>query len=136
MVKKCMFLSLVLILILSFPACGGDEHVAEEAASPEPVTFEPITVAGSGSKTSAPFDVTTEEWILEWAYVPESEYLGLAIFTFFVYPRGETAVYVESMVYSEGTSGVTYCYAGPGEYYVKVTALNIKSWEIVISPAE
>ena len=110
--------------------------VPAETPPAETVTFEPITVAGFGSKTSAPFDVTTEEWTLEWAYVPDSEYLGLAIFGFYVYPRGETVLYVESMLFSEETSGITYCYAGPGEYYVKVTTLNIKSWEIVISPAE
>ena len=56
-----------------------------------------------------------------------------AIFGFFVYPRGETALYVESVLFPEGTSGSTYSYAGEGEYYLKVTAANVKSWKVVIS---
>jgi len=45
-------------------------------------------------------------------------------------------MYVEYMMSTgEETSGSTYSYAGPGEYYVKVGAANLDSWEITISPA-
>jgi hypothetical protein len=100
-----------------------------------PPTFEPIVITGSGDKTSPPFTVTTEEWIIDWSYVPDPEYPEYAGFGFFVYPRGETALYVESVLSSEATTGSTYSYAGPGEYYIKVGAANIKSWEVVIEPA-
>jgi len=104
------------------------------APAPTPSTFEPIVITGSGDKTSPPFTVTTEEWVIDWSYVPDSEYPEMAMFGFFVYPRGETAVYVESVLFAEETSGLTYSYAGAGEYYIKVTAGNVKSWEVVISP--
>jgi len=106
----------------------------EPAPPPPPPSFEPIVITGSGDKTSPPFTVTTEEWVIDWSYTPDPEYPEMAIFGFFVYPRGETALYVESVLFPEGTSGSTYSYAGTGEYYIKVTAGNVKSWEIIISP--
>ena len=112
-----------------------EELLAEATApAPTPSTFEPIVITGSGDKTSSPFTVTTEEWVIDWSYVPDPEYPEMAMFGFFVYPRGETALYVESVLFAEETSGSTYSYADAGEYYIKVTAGNIKSWEIVISP--
>jgi len=108
--------------------------VPPATTQPEPVTFDPIIVTGSGDKTSAPFLVTTSEWIIDWSYTTDDpEY---AIFGFFVYPRGETAAYVEMAMAGEGqTSGTTYSYAGPGEYYIKALAGNISSWQITIRPA-
>jgi len=99
----------------------------------KPVTFEPIIITGTGDKTSPPFTVTTGEWVIDWSYTPtDPEY---AVFGLFVYPRGETAVFVESVLFPESTSGTTYSYAGPGEYYIKVSSGNIEQWEIVIKPA-
>jgi len=101
-----------------------------------PATFEPIVITGSGDKTSPPFTITTKEWIIEWSYVADPEYPEFAVFGFFIYPRGETALYVESVLFPEGTSGSTYSYAGAGEYYIAVSAANVKSWEVIISPAQ
>ena len=97
-------------------------------------TFEPITITGAGDKTTPPFEVTTDEWIIEWSYTADEP--EWALFWAFIYPRGETAIYVEDI--SPGSnqmSGSTYCYAGPGEYYIVVGAANIDHWEITISPA-
>ena len=107
--------------------------VATPTPTPTTATFQPVSLTGSGSKTTAPFTVTTAEWVIEWSYTSDDP--EWASFAFFVYPRGETALYVESMMFSEDTSGSTYSYAGPGEYYVEVSAANIKRWEIVIRPA-
>ena len=95
-----------------------------------------IVITGCGDNTSPPFTVTTEEWCIDWSYVPNPEYPDAAIFGFFVYPRGKTAVYVESVLFPEGTSGSIYSYAGAGEYYIKVTAGNVEVWEVVISPLQ
>lgn len=97
-------------------------------------TFEPIIFTGSDSKTTPPFEVTTDEWIIEWSYIPNAKYPEDADFNFLIYPRGETAWYVES-VWSADTTGSTYSYEGSGEYYIKVLAYGIDSWEITISPA-
>ena len=100
----------------------------------KPVTFEPITITGSGDKTSPPFTVTTEEWTIDWSYITDD--LSYSVFSFFVYPRGETAIFIESVLFPQETSGSTYSYAGQGDYYIKVSAGNINSWEIVIKPAK
>lgn len=118
-----------------YAACQA-ESAAEEPEPPpsQPEAFEPITITGAGSKTSAPFEVTTDEWLIEWSYRADDP--EMAGFYFFVYPRGETVMYVESIMAGDGeTSGATYCYAGRGEYYVEVLAANINRWEITISPA-
>lgn len=99
-----------------------------------PATFEPIVITGSGDKTSSPFTVTTKEWVIDWSYVPDPQYPEFAVFGFSIYPRGETAIYVESVLFPEGTSGSTYSYAGAGEYYIKVSVANVKSWKVIISP--
>jgi len=111
------------------------EELLKEATAPITATFEPIVITGSGDKTSPPFAVTTEEWVIDWSYVPDSEYPEWAMFGFFVYPRGETVSFVEQGLFMDETEGSTYSYAGAGEYYIEVMAGNIKSWEIVISPA-
>ena len=96
-------------------------------------TFSTITIRGSGDKTSEPFRVTTDEWRMTWSYEAESpEY---AFFNIFIYPRGDTVSYVESVSSGAVDSGSTYSYAGAGEYYAVVLAANLISWEIQIKPA-
>lgn len=101
---------------------------------PEAVTFSPITVSGVASKVSPPFTVTTNEWIIDWSYsTDDPEY---AVFGFFIYPRGETVMYVESLITTnQQTSGTTYSYAGPGDYYVDAQAANVNGWQVTIRPA-
>lgn len=99
-----------------------------------PATFGPIVITGTSDAVSPPFEVSTQEWIIDWSYVPDYEYPQYAAFGFFVYPRGETVMYVASLGYSASTSGSTYSYAGPGEYYAEVICANIESWEITIKP--
>jgi len=91
--------------------------------------------AGVADKTSPPFKVTTEEWLIDWSYTPDPEYPDFAVFGFFIYPRGETGMYVESVAVSGGdtTKGSTYSYAGAGEYYLKVHCGNVTKWKVIIS---
>ncbi len=139
---KGSFLLTICILIVSFMAlslpwvsCAPAVTGVNKAAPPEEATaFESIIITGIGDKTSQPFRVTTKEWIVNWSYVPYPEYPELGVFRFFVYPTGESVMFVDSMLLPRGTSGSIYSYAGVGEYYIKVTASNIESWEVVISP--
>jgi hypothetical protein len=123
-------------MALSLPlvSCAPAVTEVEKAPPEETTTFESITITGIGGKTSQPFRVTTKEWIVNWSYVPYPEYPELAVFQFFIYPRGEPVMFVELMLLPEDTSGSTHSYAGAGEYYIKVTANNVKSWEVLISP--
>ena len=131
---KCgIVISLIVLIATSLVAC--DSEAVYPSTKESPATFEPIEISGSSDMTSPPFTVTTKEWIIDWSFVPDPEYPEFATFLFFVYPRGETAMYVEAMLSTEVTSGSTYSYAGAGEYYVKVHAANVNSWKIVVSPA-
>ena len=124
--------------VLSFALILGCVSSAPTTSEPvtEKSTSEPIIVTGSSDKTSPPFTITTEEWDIDWSYVPDPEYPDSAVFKCYVYPMGTTTLSVasiESALYL-GSSGSVYSYAGAGEYYIKVTVANVKSWEIVISP--
>ena len=129
---KGLFLVAICILIVSFMVLSLS--LVSCAPAEQDTTFEPITITGTFHETSQPFRVNTKEWITNWPYVPYPEYPELAVFQFYIYPRGETVMFVGLMLLPEGTSGSMYTYAGAGEYYINVIADNVKSWEIVISP--
>lgn len=91
---------------------------------------QPIIFNGVDSKTTAPFTINSDEWIIEWNYSPQPI---MPVFTVLIYPRGETVFYVKAII-TETTNGYTYCYANAGEYYLDIAAANLNSWEIVIKP--
>ena len=139
--KRPLLIMLAILIGVMLTACAAPPAPSEIPTPPPPpaeetappATFEPIVITGSGDKTSPPFTVTTDEWVIDWSYVPDPEYPEMTVFGFFVYPRGKTAGSVVSVSFAE-ESGSTYSYAGAGEYYIQVIAANIKSWEVVISP--
>jgi len=100
-----------------------------------PPPFSPILTTGFSNETTSPFDINTKEWVINWSYVPESEHPERAFFGFFVYPAGETTLYVESVVLPEETSGSIHSHAGSGRYYLSVEASNVEYWRILIKPA-
>jgi len=102
------------------------------APAPTKTSYAPIVLRGAGSKTTAPFTVPTDEWIIEWHYTPEGEN-DVNDFSFFIYPRGETAVYSVASLFSKD-SGSTYSYAGAGEYYLVVSPIGQGDWTITIRP--
>lgn len=106
------------------------ETETETETTSAPVTFQPVYLSGSGDKTTAPFTVTTREWIIDWTLNTTDDDF---VFCLFCYPRGETVMYVESIGFPDAKSGSTYSYAGPGEYYIKV--ISSCPWEVTIQPA-
>ncbi len=115
------------------PSTSAPPATTPPSTSPPPATFAPITKSGTDSLTTAPFTVTTDEWIIDWSFSTSDP--EFAVFGFFIYPRGETELYTEMVLFPEATSGSTYSYAGPGEYYIKTNVANIDEWEITIKPA-
>jgi len=124
----------VIVVVVIAIIVSGNGSPTENGTS-EPETFSPVTFTGSSMQTTSPFEVTTKEWIIDWSYIPDYEYPEYAVFGFFVYPRGETVDFVEAMMSPGSTSGSTYSYAGPGEYYIEVHCANIQSWEITVGSA-
>lgn len=88
-----------------------------------------ITFTGSTDKTTELFYIPSGTWRINWTYTNGD----LAAFGFFVYPEGETVLYVES-VSADGPSqsDTTYIYEGPGNYYIKLLATNIVQWTLTI----
>ena len=121
----CILIVSFMTLLLPLVSCAS----AEQAA-----TFESIIITGTANKISHPFSVNTKEWTADWSYVPYPEYPELATFQFYIFPEGGIAMFVDSMIFSNGTSGSLHSDAGAGEYYIRVVANNLKSWEIVMSP--
>jgi hypothetical protein len=71
-------------------------------------------------------------WRIRWSY-GTSEYAG---FWFFVYPLGETVMFVESVSsMMPSGSGTTYIYRGPGNFYLKITVANVRYSIIIEVPA-
>ncbi len=90
-----------------------------------------ITFTGQSDKTTQPFYISGSKWRINWVANAESPEFG--VFGFFVYPEGETAMYVESVSHSGGSaSDTTYIYKGKRSFYIKVLAANMRSWAIEV----
>lgn len=92
------------------------------------------TINGSADKTSETFTVTATEWRLHWEYTPDPEYPQYSTFNVFVYPQGETALYIDSFSADKSaqTSGDEYIYEGSGIFYLKIITANIPSYTVII----
>ena len=91
-----------------------------------------ITITGSGEQTSSEFHIKGSEWRIRWSYTPNAQYPSLTVFSFFVYPHGETAAYVDSVVLPDESSGVLNIHEGPRLYYVRVVAGNTPGYTLVV----
>jgi hypothetical protein len=92
------------------------------------------TITGSNTQTTDYFKIPSGEWRVKWSYTPSTDYPSFAVFSVFVYPKGETTMFVESIIQSgaNNTSGVTYIHQGNREYYMKINAANINGYTIII----
>ena len=88
-----------------------------------------ITFTGSTGKTTELFHIPSGTWRINWTYTGGE----LAVFGFFVYPEGETVMYVETLTtMGPSQSDTTYIYEGPGNFYIKLSAANIEEWALTI----
>jgi len=96
-----------------------------------PLAFETIIIKGADDMTTAPFSIPTKEWEIRWSYEPSDEYNS---FGFFVYPRGEPMLYIESVLFPSTLQGTTYIYQGHGDFYLKIDAYGLSSYRFEIQP--
>lgn len=88
-----------------------------------------VIINGTASKVSNSFNISSNKWRIKWSYIG-NEY---SLFSFEVYRiGGNLPVYHLIPVMKPKGSDVTYIYEGPGEYYVKVNAVNCDKWSIII----
>lgn len=83
------------------------------------------TFSGTGDKNTAPFDCQGQCKIT-WTTTYEPDVKDYAMFAVFVYPVGESALYVSEF---SGLEGTTYLYE-KGTFYFSVITANLKNWEI------
>jgi hypothetical protein len=128
MKKKTMMLLFTLMLIVLAAASFSTTPV--KAANWQAVT----TITGSGSKTSDEFRISGSEWRIKWTYIPNGQDPSLTAFSFFVYPHGETAVYVDRVIEygASSTSGTLNIHEGPKLYYVEILTANTPSYTLTV----
>jgi hypothetical protein len=125
MIKKAAVIVLVLFTA-SFVTISFSVPV--RAANWQPV----VTITGSGSQTTSEFMVNGSEWRVRWSYIPDAQAPDLSVFSFFVYPHAETAVYEGRVIQygSEQTSGTLIPKSGTGLHYIQVVAGNNRGYTI------
>lgn len=120
--KRIIVVSLVLVALLV--ACIAPTAYAQE----EWVTVKTFTA--KSDKTTETFYISGAKWRINWTANAESPEFG--VFGFFVYPEGETVMYVESVSHDGSGSDTTYIYQGNNSFYIKVLAANLSSWTIEV----
>jgi len=101
----------------------------------EAQSYEQIkTITGSGNQTTDYFNVPTNEWRIDWSYVPDPSFPVMAGFAVFAYPKGESTIYTTNIVKfgDSNTSGVTYVHQGQNDYYLNITVTSVKSYTITV----
>jgi hypothetical protein len=97
--------------------------------------WRPVTAfTGSASQTTAEFHIGGSEWRINWSYSPNGQDASLTAFSFFVFPHGETANYVDYVVQygASNTSGTLNIHEGPKLYYLKILAANTPGYTITV----
>jgi len=91
-------------------------------------------VTGSADQTSKTFNITSQEWRLEWSYTPDTRFPSLALFGVLVYPEGEGAGYIDSFLVngSTQTNGIENINGSMGNYHLEILDANIPSYTIIV----
>lgn len=120
-VNKLALAPILLLLLMALPVQATD--------------WQKVTsFTGSSDQITDYFSISGSEWRIVWIYTPDSQFPTYAVFSFFVYPKGETPGYTECILKSGATeiSGTTYIHAGAGDYYLDIGVANIENFQIVV----
>ena len=92
------------------------------------------TITGSADQTSKSFNITAQEWRLQWSYTPDPQFPSLTFFGVLVYPEVEGESYIDSFYIngSTQTSGIEVINEGTGNYHLEILDANIPSYTIVV----
>jgi hypothetical protein len=93
------------------------------------------TFQGSSDTTTNYFKIDATEWRIRWSYTPKAGIAGdLAVFSIFIYPKGETVNYVDFILKTgrNETSGTLYVHQSGREYYLKIGAANVDGYTVTV----
>lgn len=135
--KNTKYIALTIIIL--FLASTTISTLPLNSAQLNDPDWELVTsFTGSADKTTQTFTITSSEWRIYWSYIPDSQFPQYAVFAFFAYPKGETALFVDS-VSADGnseTSSIEYVQEGAGQYYLKILSANLEAYSIHIQQRE
>ena len=91
-------------------------------------------ITGSADQTSKSFNITAQEWRLQWSYTPDPQFPSLTFFGVLIYPEAEDESFVDSFYVngSTQTSGIEVINAGIGSYHLEILDANIPSYTIIV----
>lgn len=89
---------------------------------------EVTTFSGTENKNTDSFKIQGSKFRLTYTVEPDNEY---SLFTFYVYPDGDSQVFKDTASLSSGTDS-TVVYSGSGSYYLKIVSANLKGWNIKV----
>jgi hypothetical protein len=92
------------------------------------------TITGSADQTSKSFNITAQEWRLQWSYTPDPQFPSLTFFGVLVYPEVEGASSIDSFYVngSTQTSGIEVINGSIGNYHLEILDANIPGYTIVV----
>jgi len=122
-IKEEIFLTLILLLLAVFTVQAADWQ-----------TVKTFTGSGTDTYNTDNFSIPGSEWRITWSYTPDSQFPEMTLFNVVVYPKGETALYVDFIMKSGAadTSGASYFHQGPGDYYLKINVANTEGYTITV----
>jgi len=135
--KRILFgigiMAIVLVVILTLSQMPSLTPKPQPQISPEWHRVTAFEGSGSTSKTTESFYIPSDKWRITFDYRAHPNYPELTMFSFLVYPEGETTQYIE-LVHKTGQSkeDTTYLYKGKGNFYLKIITANTPEWLIII----
>jgi len=104
------------------------EKPKESIESPISEPWHKVTsFSGMDDKNTDTFTIKGDKFKLIYKVIPENEY---SLFSLFIYE--ENNKYPLDIVQLNSGKDNTIIYDGPGEYYLKIIAANLMSWEVEI----
>jgi len=121
-----ILIAVVLILLVLIAAGSIALRQTQTLGQGEWKTIKTFT--GIEGKDTEDFNVPANYWRIVYTINAESE--QYASFSFFVYPSGETKSFVASVTFMKSGTDTTYVRVGPGSFWIRVLAANLRSWTI------
>jgi hypothetical protein len=92
------------------------------------------TITGSADQTSKSFNITAQEWRLQWSYTPDPQFPSLTFFGVLIYPEVKDVSFIDSFYIngSTQTSGIEVINGSTGNYHLEILDANIPSYTIVV----
>jgi hypothetical protein len=132
--------TIVAIFLVVVLAIATSYKLPTPSPTPTPAKeWHPIAnFTGTGDKTTSLFYIPSNQFRIIYGANPDDQAVQYGIggdLYFFIYPKGETLMYVEYVSMTsimETKADLTYVYHGPGSFYIKVIAANLDLWLIKV----